>query len=119
MPTQLLVLNHQTNFFQSIHYKNLEFSSETSKFVEEGPVSPISTVVGHTWQYINKDGKPDLRFHDNPKFPIVLYSEIKLESIENKFNLVLQATHEQATREFVKCLIMVGSLQNRVTSNGL
>jgi hypothetical protein len=34
------------------------------------------TPIGHTWQYVNKDGGPDRRFNDNFQIPIIDVTEL-------------------------------------------
>ena len=37
-------------------------------------------MVGHTWQYVNKDGGPDRRYSNNPQIARVLHGEIQIKS---------------------------------------
>jgi len=64
----------------AVAYSDLGLSLETCRFVESEQVFPDQQIVGHTWQYVNRDGGPDRRFRYNPQFPIVLYEELHIKS---------------------------------------
>jgi tellurite resistance protein len=77
LPVGLLRL-HPGGRFTGTNYSEIERSRV--QFVESGAASPGATVIGHTWQYVNKQGGPDMRFADNPRLPICLYGAIKVPS---------------------------------------
>lgn len=41
-------------------------------------MSRDANVVGHTWQYVNKDGGPDRRFNYNPRYDKCQYGNVSL-----------------------------------------
>ena len=61
-------------------WKDLELSLANSKFQEAEGVPNDATVIGKTWQYVNRKGGKDKRFKDNREIPICLYDmlEVKL-----------------------------------------
>ncbi len=64
----------------TVAYSDLQITTETCRFVESQRVFPDQQIVGTTWTYVNKDGGPDRRFHNNPQLPIVLYEELHIKS---------------------------------------
>lgn len=78
MPNHLLVLDSKDT--RTIAYKDLEIHVRETGFIESGSVPRDSNIVGHTWQYVNKNGGPDRRFKDNHRIPIVSYQEMHLKS---------------------------------------
>lgn len=60
----------------ALSYKNLGISVTNGNFIET-EVKPLDgTVVDYTYKYVNKNGGPDRRFANNPRYPIMSYSYI-------------------------------------------
>ncbi|MFM0351387.1 hypothetical protein [Paraburkholderia sp. RL17-347-BIC-D] len=68
------------NRFAAIEYDELNIRVGSTRFVEGDSVPGDATVVGHTWQYVNKSGGPDRRFKNNRQLPVVCYDELFLNS---------------------------------------
>lgn len=64
----------------SVSYRELEFSSNVVRFIEEERLPSDTTVVAHTWRYVNKSGGPDRRFINNAQLPVCLYGELTFRS---------------------------------------
>jgi len=64
----------------SVSYRELEFSSNVVRFIEEERPPSDAAVVAHTWRYVNKSGGPDRRFINNAQLPICLYGELTFRS---------------------------------------
>ncbi|HEX2946375.1 MAG TPA: DUF4236 domain-containing protein [Clostridia bacterium] len=64
----------------SVNYKDLIIESSNTTFIENASVPSDTTVVGHTWQYVNKSGGPDRRFANNRQLPIVKYTQLRFRS---------------------------------------
>ena len=56
-----------------VPYSELEVAVATMTCTENEAVPSDASVVGQTWQYVNKSGGPDRRFRDNRQFPLVHY----------------------------------------------
>lgn len=69
-------------------YGSFSVTQRSQRFIESGAVPRDGTVVGHTWQYVNKSGGPDRRFSNNRKLPILLYSEVLFASDHGLHELV-------------------------------
>lgn len=57
-------------------------------------------VVDYTYQYVNKNGKPDLRYSSNKRLPVYLYGKIIFESL----GLTYQASKPDVANKFVMSL---------------
>lgn len=64
----------------AVGYDQLRIAVSSHPFVETDPVPADARVVGRTWRYVNKDGRPDRRFRDNPEIPVVLYEQVHFAS---------------------------------------
>jgi hypothetical protein len=82
-----------------IDYSDFRISVSSVRFVETDPVPKDAQVVGHTWQYVNKNGTPDKRFKNNRKIPVCLYGQVFLRS-SSGLNVELQVSNIQNTRDF-------------------
>jgi hypothetical protein len=75
----------------ALSYPDLSATVSSSRFIEEGPVPSDAQAVGTTWKYVNKHGGPDKRFKSNRRLPVLLYEQIKLQSLSG-LNEVLEAS---------------------------
>jgi uncharacterized tellurite resistance protein B-like protein len=76
LPEKIL-LKHAGEYHES-SYSSINTRSDVSKFREEESIAQDTEVIGETWVYVNKNGKPDKRFKDNKKIPICRYEKIFL-----------------------------------------
>jgi hypothetical protein len=76
LPDQIIVKDNDG--YGAIQYSDIETNSYTGKFVEYESLPRDVEIVGYTWQYVNKNGGPDLRFKDNVELPIVEYQYLNL-----------------------------------------
>lgn len=72
----------------AVAYGDLRLDVHPTRFIENGGTPSDATVVGQTWQYVNKNGGPDKRFKNNRQLPICLYDEIALISASGLNELV-------------------------------
>ncbi len=77
----------------SIAYEGLQIQGDDVDFAEDEYVHRDTTVIDHTWLYVNKNGTRDRRFSDNRKIPIVLYGQLTLTA--PSFRFVLQTSSAQ------------------------
>ncbi len=78
LPDQLLL--YRQGKYTGIHYSGLAIDAFPTRFIEHERVPRDSEVVDYTWQYVRKDGGPDLRFANNRRIPVVQYGHIELSS---------------------------------------
>jgi len=64
----------------AVPYQDFQVEDSAIRFIESGGVPHDATVVGQTWQYVNKDGGPDRRFKLNSQLPICLYEELQFKA---------------------------------------
>jgi hypothetical protein len=88
------VLLYQGSQVGAVRYEGLTISVNQVQFVESDGVPSDTHVVGHTWQYVNKNGGPDRRFASNRQIPEVLYGEITIASNDG-MNFLLQTSCPQ------------------------
>jgi hypothetical protein len=73
----LIIVNGEV---ASVAYRELDFSVNVVRFIEDGRVPPDTTVSDYTWRYVNKSGGPDRRFVNNVQLPVCLYGELVFRS---------------------------------------
>jgi hypothetical protein len=88
-PDRLLVIDPQGA--GAVGYVDLRLEIRETRFIEGEGVPTDATVVGKTWQYVNKSGGPDRRFKNNRELPIALYEEIQFTSVTG-LNEVIQVS---------------------------
>lgn len=86
MPDRLFIIQGQK--VGALSYSDIESSTSTTRFVEEGAVPKDTEIVDKTWQKVNKSGGPDKRFKNNRQLPVCRYGEIHLSS-PNGLNTVI------------------------------
>lgn len=65
----------------AVPYSDIQLSFGICPFVDiDGPSIKDAEQMGSTWEKVNKDGSPDLRFAGNREIPIMKYGEIKMMS---------------------------------------
>lgn len=90
LPDKLFVI--QGTKIGALNYCDISMSAQVTKFVESDRVPQDAQIIGQTWKYVNKSGKPDKRFKDNRELPICLYGEIELKSSFG-LNTVIMFSH--------------------------
>lgn len=83
----------------AITYDQFYVHWSDSIFLETGGVPGDAQVIGHTWQYVNRDGGPDRRFNNNRQIPRVRYQEMGLEG-PGSFRKVLQLSEHRDRTDF-------------------
>lgn len=101
LPDAVLVVSKRT--VAALHYRDLYFSEGSTRFIEEGRVPSDSTIVGHTWRFVNKTGGPDRRFNGNRQLPVCQYGEMDFSS-SGGLNGKIQFSNVAAGEKFAKAL---------------
>ncbi len=110
------VLYWQRGTFASIAYKDLNFQSGVTRFIEEQVQTSDSRQVGSTWRYVRKDGGPDRRFNNNRQLPIMLYGVVTAVSSEG-INLLLHTSNVSAASSFTDSFRIFQSSRDRLMLN--
>jgi len=113
MPDRLLVF--EKSAVGAVSYRDLVVERNESRFIERESPAPEATVVGKTWEYVNKQGGPDRRFKSNRELPICLYDELRLSSASG-LNDVIQLSRRGAAEPLVTALLSLRQLP--VASSG-
>lgn len=101
-PDKILYYPYLCKKFVLIAYKDLKVERNVMKVVQTYSPSDAQ-VIGYTWQYVKKDGTPDLRFKNNPKKPIILEERLLLQS-DTGLNVCLSYPKLRSSVEFLKFL---------------
>ena len=64
----------------AVDYSELHMGVGNVVFIESGAVPKDAQIVGHTWQYVNKNGTADKRFKNNRQLPKCNYGSIEFKS---------------------------------------
>jgi hypothetical protein len=98
-PNWVFVL--QGRIYGAVAYESLTIECAETRFVEDREVPRDSTIVGHTWQYVRRDGGPDGRFSNNRQLPVALYAFLRLSSPLG-LNIHLHASNVSAASTFTR-----------------
>jgi len=63
----------QDGVYSAIPYDQVQASFQDLEYVEQELLPNDATVIGTTWKYVRRDGRPDRRFNNNRELPIVKY----------------------------------------------
>ena len=102
MPDQVLIL--QNRKYGGVIYDALQVYASPTRFIEEEGVPRDSSVIDHTWQYVRKDGGPDMRFKNNRRIPIVEYGYVELSS-QSGLSLRIHVSNLSYAQEFARALL--------------
>jgi hypothetical protein len=107
-PDRLFVVTGRN--FAAVGYSELSMHVEITQFIEEEAVPDDATVIGHTWQYVNKSGGPDRRFKDNRQLPILLYEQLEFRSASG-INEVFQFSKAGVAATFQQSVAALSSFR--------
>jgi hypothetical protein len=79
-PGFIVMPGEHSNDFAIIDFRYVRLEHHGQRFVETDPMPSDTKVIDYTWQYVNKNGRPDKRYSYNPQIPIVFYYELVLKS---------------------------------------
>lgn len=85
--------------YAGVAYLDMQFKLSSTRFIENGSPPSDATVVGQTWQYVNRNGGPDKRFKNNPKRHICLYDELAFEA--TGLDIQLMSSKHGSLKDFV------------------
>jgi hypothetical protein len=89
---------------------NIEVFEEKKGYVLSGTKVPNGSVAkGYTWDYVNKDGSPDLRYNDNNQHAIIDVNEVMITN-RNRIIFSIVFSHISASRSFAKALTKLSEL---------
>lgn len=101
LPDQVLILQHRR--YGAVSYDALQVHASPTRFIEDEGVPNDSNVVDRTWQYVRKDGGPDMRFRNNRQIPIAQYGHIELTS-QSGMNLHFHISNLSYAQQFEQAL---------------
>jgi hypothetical protein len=113
MPGELLVFKRGR--YQAFAYDTLEVQALPAHYVEDGKVPADAKVVGQKWQFVRRDGQPDLRFGRNRRVPVLAYGLVELTSA-SVMGLRLHVSNLPAAQQFARLLPVSGHRQSSPSS---
>ena len=102
----------------AVDYSELHINVGDVIFIEDGSTPRDATIVGHTWQYVNKNGSPDKRFKNNRQLPKCNYGNIDFMS-DTGLNIIIYISNIENARQFATTVqAMIGEAeQARLLAN--
>lgn len=94
-PERLIILQGSgtSERIGAVPYSQLKVSHERTNFTLDTDIAPPNTeVVGHTWQYVNKNGSPDRRFKNNRRLAKIACECVGFGSATGLNEAVLSST---------------------------
>jgi len=110
MPDQILIF--QNGKYGAVNYQSLIIDEVFARFIEDEAAPQDSNVVDTTWQYVRRDGGPDLRFKNNRKLPIMRYGYIEISSL-NGLQLRFYISNAEYAKQFAHTLINYSAYSKR------
>ena len=82
---QYVVIAKEKTDFEILSLEEISINFECQNVIEDNSskdqMPNDSQIIRYTYQRINKDGSPDLRFKDNKKLPVYQYGSMIIESL--------------------------------------
>lgn len=82
-----------------VEYDDLDIDVGTQIFIENEPVPKDATIIGYTWQYVNKNGSPDRRYKNNRQLPECEYGKLRFR-IGSAFDVILHVSNIDNAKSF-------------------
>jgi hypothetical protein len=102
LPDQVLVF--QNGKYGAVSYGSLKIDEMPARFIEDEIVPSDSRVVDTAWQYVRKDGGPDLRFKNNRQLPVVQYGYFEISS-STGLHLRFYVSNLEYAKQFAQALL--------------
>jgi hypothetical protein len=93
------ILVYQDGQYEGFAYGTVRVTFSLVRYVEHGPPQDAE-IVGHTWQYVNKNGGPDRRYN-NRQIPMALYGLVDF-ILAPKIDLKMQVSNRHLAAQFVQ-----------------
>jgi hypothetical protein len=100
----------QGGVYGAVSYDTLSVECSNTQFIEDGTVPSDSAVKGYTWQYVRRDGGPDLRFTNNRQLPIAIYALLRMTS-PHGLNLHFHASSVSSASAFTETIAAARSVR--------
>lgn len=104
------VLAFQGNSVGAVSYADVNVESFPARYIEHESVPSDASVVGHTWQFVNKKGGPDKRFKNNRQLPVCQVNRLHLSSSRG-LDVRLMASRDGAFDEFAQAVQQFSKLR--------
>lgn len=95
--------------FALIDWRDVEVQFWRQRFIEDEDVPSDAPQVDQTWQYVNKNGSPDLRFSNNRQLPILEYGDLCFRS-DSGLNEAYQLSNPDYAEKLYQAFVAYRSL---------
>ena len=99
LPDRLIVKGKKG--WGAVDYSELHMDVGDVTFIESGAVPRDAQIIGHTWQFVNKNGSPDKRFKNNKQLSKCHYGELRFVS-NTGLNVILYISNIDNARQFTE-----------------
>jgi hypothetical protein len=93
------ILYRDERGYGGISYNDFGVTQGFTRFIESEWVPPDAAVVDYTWQYVNKNGRPDRRFNNNRQLPVLQLGVLVMIS-STGLNIQLNTSNAQLSAAF-------------------
>lgn len=83
----------------AVDYPELHLGVGNVIFIESGGVPKDAQIVGHTWQYVNKNGTADKRFKNNRQLPKCNYGSVEFKT-DTGLDIILYISNINNAQQF-------------------
>ena len=94
LPNKVLIEDSRRTL--GINFSELLFEFGELECIERQVIPSDSEISGYSYQYVNKNGEPDKRYKNNPKYPKCLYGTIDIKN-QDGLNLSLLLSSKNRT----------------------
>jgi hypothetical protein len=101
--------------YHAAPYGSLNIDFSLTRFADLSPPQDAE-IIGHTWQYVNKNGGPDRRFSNNRQIPLALYGIVRITS-SSGVDLQMHVSNRTLAANFVRYCqkLWIGSSSHAAT----
>lgn len=98
-------------------YSTVDISASSTPFIESVSTVPKDAeIIRWTWQYVNKNGGPDMRYSNNPKLPVCNYGVFCI-STENGTQIQLYTSNLNVPKIIEHSFRQYGSYFNQLINH--
>lgn len=97
LPDRLIVKGKKS--WGCVEYSEIHIGVGSVVFIESGVTPRDAEVVGHTWQYVNKNGSPDKRYSNNRQLTKCHYGTLNFKS-QTGLDVILYISNIKNARQF-------------------
>ena len=111
-----LIIVKKGRKYYGYSYSAVDISSSNTPFIETVSTVPKDAeIIRWTWQYVNKNGGPDMRYSNNPKLPVCNYGVFSITT-ENGTQIQLYTSNLNVPKIIEQSFKRYGSYFNQLNN---